>query len=103
MVTQELQRSTIASSTIDAIRQAIAEAMAPVQIESLTVTPAKDDDGDDIIYVDVNLGFSETAISARSLIQMQVATRDHLWTLGEHRFPHVRPHFRDGQKFKLAS
>jgi hypothetical protein len=85
------------------IRSIVEAKAAPFTVDRFDLRVGEDADGDETIFVDVWHPLANTPVVTRQMLELQFSVREYLLRIGEGRFPLVRQHFADGQKFGSAA
>jgi hypothetical protein len=85
------------------IRQIVAQEAAPFHIERIDIRVDEDADGEETIFVDIWHPLNDVSVETRQLLNLQFAVRELLLKKRDGRFPSVRQHFAEGQRFESAA
>ena len=80
-------------SVINVISEVVRREMDPFGLRDVHASAGHDHDGDPVIYVDVDYEAPGPAVDLKVTSRLVTKLRDHLWDIGETRFPHIRHHF----------
>jgi hypothetical protein len=93
----------LAQSVEGEIRQLVAQEAAPFRIERIDIRVDEDADGEETIFVEIWHPLNDTPVETRQLLNVQFAVRQLLLKKRDGRFPWVRQHFAEGQRFESAA
>lgn len=85
------------------VRTLVETKAAPFKIDRFVLRVGEHADGEETIFVDVWHPLTDAPVDARQVLEVQFAVRELLIRNGEWRFPLVRQHFADGQRFGTAA
>ena len=80
------------------IRDTVLEVMGKYGAREVHVRPALDHDGDPVLSVDVDYELSPLPVDPKETLGLIGLVRDRLYEIGETRFPHIRHHYKEGQR-----
>ena len=83
-----------------AIEATLKSKLKGYELESWSVEPGEDHDGDEAIFIELHYKLSERPFDSALLGVVRSDLRDKLVDLGELRFPYTRHQLHKGQKFK---
>jgi hypothetical protein len=94
---------TLALNIEHDVRAIVEATSAPFTIERFAIRVGEDGDGEATILIDVWHPLSDTPVDARHAGDVRLAVLSYFNERGEKRFPWVRQHFADGQRFARAA
>ena len=90
----------IAPEVRAAIETTIREKLKGYDLESVSIEPGEDHDGDEAIFIELNYKLNERPFDSALIGAVRSDFRSRLVDLGELRFPYTRHNLQLGQKFK---
>jgi hypothetical protein len=90
----------IAPEVRAAIEATLKDKLKGYELESFSIEPGEDHDGDEAIFIELNYKLSERPFDSALLGVVRSDLRRRLIDLGELRFPYTRHQLHKGQKFK---